>query len=292
GMRVGRVARYAWSRDYHEVLRPHLEALEAAASTMGVRARAYVDHGPILERSFAIRAGLGWRGKSSQVLSATLGAYTTLAVVVTDLRPPDVEPGHPDRCGTCTRCVTACPTGAIGPDRTVDAGACLSYYTIEHRGSIPDPYRAGLGGHLFGCDDCLAVCPWSVRAGPVASLLEPDPELAHPDVEPFFTLSGHAFLRRYEGTAFARPRRRGMARNAALVIGNLGREDGLPLLTLGIEDSGAEVREASAWALGRLASAGNAGPALDRALGGDEALRSAARAGLAVDSSATLLSHS
>lgn len=249
GTRVGRVARYAWSRDYHAVLRPVLDGLERAAARMGVRARGYVDHAPILERGFAVRSGLGWRGRSSQVISTSLGALTSIAVLLCDAAPPE-EIEHPDRCGRCIACAQACPTDAILPNRTVDSRRCIAYYTVEHRGLVPIELRAGFRDHLFGCDDCLEVCPWTTHAGRFSKLLEPDPELAFPNIESWFTDSGHAFLRRYGDTAFARARRRGMARNAALVLGNLRQESSL--LIRGTLDAGWEVRESVAWALGRF----------------------------------------
>ncbi len=253
GTRVGRVARYAWSRDYHAVLRPALEKLEVIAARLGIRAKGYVDHAPILERGFAARAGLGWRGRSSQIISTSLGALTSIAVLLCDAVPP-VDAEHPDRCGRCTACVTACPTDAILTDRTLDSRRCIAYYTVEHRGAVPIALRTQFGDHLFGCDDCLEVCPWTTHAGRFSKLLEPDPELAFPDLEPWFTDSGHAFLRRYGDTAFARARRRGMARNAALVLGNLRDAAHLPLLAMGATDAGWEVREAVAWSLGRFQS--------------------------------------
>ena len=290
GTRVGRVARYAWSRDYHATLRPVLTRLEGVAARLGVAAKAYVDHGPILERSLGVRAGLGWRGRSSQLISERFGALTTLAVLLCDLEPPDLGPvqlepaagrGHPDRCGRCTACLPACPTDAITPDRLVDARRCLAYYTVEHRGPIPDEFRVRLGDHLFGCDDCLDVCPWTTHAGPLAGLLQPDAELAHPDLEPFFTLASHAFDRRYAGTAFARARRKGMARNAALVLGNLGDGAHLWLLERGLGDVGWEVREACAWAIGRFADR-RARALLERTLrDADERVVRTARAALA-----------
>lgn len=252
GTRVGRVARYAWSPDYHSQLQPHLAKLEQNAASLGIRAKAYVDHGPILERSFAVRAGLGWRGRSSQVISQSHGALSTLAVLLTDLAPPELETGHKDRCGRCTACVTACPTDAIAPDRTVDSRKCLSYLTIEHRGSIPLEYRTRLGDHLFGCDDCLDICPWTIHAGSFSSLLEPQADLAHPNLEDFFLLSGHEFEKHYKHSAFSRARRKGMARNAAIVLGNLRDQKHLWLLGRGLSDIGWEVREACAWALGRF----------------------------------------
>ena len=254
GTRVGRVARYAWSPDYHSQLQPYLAKLEQHAANLGIRAKAYIDHGPILERSFAIRAGLGWRGRSSQVISQSHGALSTLAVLLTDL-PPSLEMGHKDRCGRCTACVTACPTDAITSDRTVDSRKCLSYLTIEHRGPIPLEYRSRLGDHLFGCDDCLDICPWTTHAGTFSSLLEPRAELAHPNLEDFFLLSGHEFEKRHKHSAFSRARRKGMARNAAIVLGNLRDSKHMWLLERGLSDIGWEVREACAWALGRFEDA-------------------------------------
>jgi epoxyqueuosine reductase len=265
GVRVGKVARYAWSRDYHTILKPHLERLERVATQLGVQAKAYVDHGPILERSFAVRAGLGWRGRSSQVISTSLGALTTLAVVLTDLEIPQ-EIGHPDRCGRCTACVTACPTEAITPERLINSNRCIAYYTVEHRGPIPLDLRPSFNNHLFGCDDCLDICPWTTHAGRFSGLLEPDPDLVHPDITDFFALSGHQFERRFETTAFSRARRRGMARNAAIVMGNLRDPDHLSLLEMGISDPSWEVREASAWALGRFENDQKAQALLERGL--------------------------
>lgn len=252
GTRVGRVARYAWSRDYHTALKPFLTELERASLALGIRAKAYVDHGLMLERSLASRAGLGWRGRSSQIISQSLGALTTLAVLLTDLEPPETEQEHVDRCGKCSACVKDCPTNAITPDRFVDSRRCLSYYTIEHRGSIPLEFRKSLGQHLFGCDDCLDVCPWTNHAGRFSSLLTPEPDLVHPDLEPFFTLSSNHFEKRFAGTAFSRARRKGMARNAALVLGNTRDASHFDLLELGLKDVGADVRESCAWALGRF----------------------------------------
>jgi epoxyqueuosine reductase len=255
GTRVGRVARYAWSPDYHAQLQPHLIKLEQHAASLGVRAKAYIDHGPILERSFAIRAGLGWRGRSSQVISQAHGALSTLAVLLTEIMPPELEQGHSDRCGRCTACVTACPTDAIMPNRSVDSRKCLSYLTIEHRGPIPFEFRPRLGDHLFGCDDCLDVCPWTTHAGRFSGLLEPQTDLAHPNLEDFFLLSGHQFEKRYANTAFSRARRKGMARNAAVVLGNSRDPKHLWLLERGLSDIGGEVREACMWALGRFVDA-------------------------------------
>jgi epoxyqueuosine reductase len=282
GTRVGRVARYAWSRDYHTALKPFLTELERASLALGVRAKAYVDHGLMLERSLASRAGLGWRGRSSQIISQSLGALTSLAVLLTDLEPPEIKLEHVDRCGKCQACIKDCPTNAITSDRFVDARRCLSYYTIEHRGAIPLEFRKSLGNHLFGCDDCLDVCPWTSHAGRFSSLLTPEAELVHPDLEPFFTLSNNHFEKRFAATAFSRARRKGMARNAALVLGNTRDSAFVDLVELGLKDVGADVRESSAWALGRFKPSPKIENLLTRALQDtDSSVASTARAALA-----------
>ncbi len=249
GTRVGRVARYAWSKDYHSTLKPVLQQLEQVALSMGIKAKACIDHAPILERGFAVRAGLGWVGRSSQIISTELGALTTLAVLLTDLELETENP-HPDRCGKCTACVTDCPTDAIMTNRTIDSRVCIAYYTVEHRGAVPLELRRKFGQHLFGCDDCLDVCPWTKHTGRFSNLLEPIPALVFPDLEPWFLQSGTWFEKHFAQTAFSRARRKGMARNAAIVLGNLADEQHLWLLKQSITDVGWEVREASAWALG------------------------------------------
>lgn len=251
GLRLGRVARYAWTPDYHLQIEPLLAQLEAEAARLGLRARGTVDHAPVMERALGGRAFLGWRAKSGMLVSQKLGAFLTLAAVLTDLPFEAEDAAHPDRCGRCSACVRACPTGAIGPDRMIDARLCLSNLTIEHRGPLPWELREQVGDWLFGCDGCLEVCPWSVKAGPVANALQPEPELAHPDLTQFFNISEREFERRFARTAFLRPRRKGMARNAVTVVGNTRDERGWPILNAAQSDSAWEVREAAAWALGR-----------------------------------------
>ncbi len=253
GIRVGRVARYAWSRDYHQVLAQPLASLAQLARSGGARTRAYVDHGPLLERELAGRAFLGWRGRSGMLVSQELGAYLSLAVLLTDLPwPPGQEQLHPDRCGRCQRCVSACPTGAILPDRRIDARRCVSYLTGELRGPTHPALRPAIGSWLLGCDGCLEACPWSAHAGRLSRLLTPEPELAHPDLRSFFGVSGRSFLRRYQGTAFARPGRAKMAHNACVVLGNLGEAGAPELLLQAALDPSPSVREAAAWGLSRL----------------------------------------
>ncbi|EYB67846.1 hypothetical protein DEIPH_ctg032orf0096 [Deinococcus phoenicis] len=281
GVRVGQVARYAWTPDYHDQLQPVLTRLEQEAARLGVRARGYVDHGPVMERLFASGAFLGWRGKSGMNISTRLGAFVTLAVLLTDLPFEGPQEAHPDRCGRCFRCLAACPTNAIGPDRAIDARRCISYLTIEHRGPVPPELRAGTGDWLFGCDVCSEVCPWSQKAGPLAQLLRPDPELAHPDLSAFFGVGERQFERRFAGTAFLRPRRKGMARNALTVLGNTRTPEGWPLLLAGVQDPAWEVREAAAWALGQWGEVGHLRPLLDDP---HEAVRKAAARSLGIAS--------
>jgi epoxyqueuosine reductase len=263
GIRVGRVARYAWTPDYHDQVQPLLTRLETEAAALGIRARGYVDHGPVMERLFAAGAFLGWRGKSGMMVSTRLGAFVTLAVLLTDLPVEGPTQVHPDRCGRCFRCVAACPTNAIGTDRTIDARRCISYLTIEHRGPVPPEFRANMGDWLFGCDVCSEVCPWSQKAGPLARLLRPQPELAHPDLGAFFGIGEREFNRRFAGTAFLRPRRKGMARNALNVLGNTRAPGGWPLLLAGTADPAPEVREAAAWALARWGETDRVRPLLN-----------------------------
>ncbi len=253
GTRVGRVARYAWSADYHTTLKPVLVKLEQIANSLGIAAKACIDHAPMLERGFAARAGLGWQGRSSQLIHTQLGALTTLAVLLTDVEIEN-HAKHPDRCGKCTACISACPTDAIMPNRTVDSRLCIAYYTVEHRGAVPIDLRQKFGNHLFGCDDCLEICPWTSHAGRFSGLLDPNPELVFPNLEPWFLESGSKFEKDFVNTAFSRARRKGMARNAAYVLGNVHNQQHLWLLQHGLTDIGWEVREACAWAIGCYAS--------------------------------------
>ena len=275
GLRLGRVARYAWTPDYHGQLQPLLERLEREAHALGLRARGTVDHAPVMERELAGRAFLGWRARSGMLVSTKLGAFLTLAALLTDLPFEGSETLHPDRCGRCRACVSACPTGAIQEDRTVDARLCVSYLTIEHRGPVEPALRPGIGDWLFGCDGCLEVCPWSLKAGAVAKALRPDPELAHPDLLGFFGVSEREFARRFADTAFLRPRRKGMARNAVTVVGNSDPGGpGRAVLEAATLDPAWEVREAAAWAWGRWGEPGALTPLLHDP---DERVRAAAR---------------
>lgn len=247
GVRVGRVARYAWVRDYHLLLGEELKALEALAQHLGVQAKGYVDHGPIPERTLAALSGTGWVGKSGMFLSPGFGVHAFIGVLLTSLEV-EASPLHPNRCGRCTRCLAFCPTGALLGDGTLDARVCVSYLTVEHKGFIPPGLWPGIGEWLLGCDLCQEACPWE-RFGRVWRGFRPEPDLAHPDLAEFFRLSGRAFQRRYGDTAFARPGRARMARNALIVLSNLGL--GEELMAVAAKDPHPLVRRTALHALHR-----------------------------------------
>lgn len=257
GVRIGRVARYAWVRDYHALLQPHIEYLENLARQLGLEAKGYVDHGPLSERSYAVLAGLGWIGKNAMLMRMEEGSYLTLAVLLTSLALEEVPRKlYGNRCGRCTRCFTGCPTQALPGDGTLDARRCISYWTIEHRGWIPTELWPGLGDWILGCDICQQVCPWNRKAREFWQDFTPEAELAHPDVQDFFFLSGHAFARKYASTVFLRPGRTRLARNALIALANAQDERYLPLVRRAGEDVNSLVRATAAHALVRLGDGG------------------------------------
>ena len=217
----GRVAQYAWSSDYHVVLGKRLEQLAAEIRLLapGSKTRCYVDAGPVPERELAQLAGLGWIGKNMMLIHPEIGSFTFIGVVLTDAGLEPDLPFEADRCGTCRRCLDACPTQAFVGPRDLDARACISYLTIEHRGAFTATQASQVGEWLFGCDVCQDVCPWNVsfaRATPDAGFA-PRPDVAQPDVPELVTMDERDFERRYDGTPFTRPGHRGMRRNAAAV---------------------------------------------------------------------------
>jgi epoxyqueuosine reductase len=222
-----------------------LERLRSVVPCRGVIA---VDAEPVLERALARRAGLGWAGGSSCLVTEAHGPWLILGELLVDVELAPAEPG-PSRCGTCARCAAACPTGAIVSPGVVDAGRCVAYLTIEHRGSIPRELRPGLGRWLFGCDACQEACPWGrfarAEAGPavLATVL---------DAAGFLALDDAGFRAAYRGTALMRAGRTRMARNAAVVLGNLGDPAAAGALTAALRDPEPVVRGHAAWALGRL----------------------------------------
>ena len=223
-MARGRVAQYAWSADYHDVLGDRLEQLASAIREIvpGATTRCYVDAGPVPERELAQLAGLGWIGKNMMLIHPELGSFTFIGVVLTDAELEPDLPFEADRCGTCRRCLDACPTGAFVGPRDLDARACISYLTIEHRGEFSDTQRTQVGDWLFGCDICQDVCPWNVSFARATTDpgLERRPEVAAPDAHALSVLSDDQFDRHYGDTPFSRPGLDGMRRNAAAVLAN------------------------------------------------------------------------
>jgi len=231
----GRVARYAWGADYHEVIPRKLEELARfveAAAGRPVRHKVYTDTGPVLERDLAQRAGLGWIGKNTNLINPRIGSWVLLGELLLDLELEADPAFEADRCGSCTRCIEACPTDAILDGRVLDASRCISYHTIELKGDIPQEFHSAIGDWIFGCDICQEVCPWNVRFAEAAARatakgaraeLAPRPgqdSLGLGEVE---KLTDAEFKERFGDTSLARPKRRGLERNAAIVRGNFSR---------------------------------------------------------------------
>lgn len=218
------MAQYAWSADYHTVLGRRLERLADAIRELvpGAATRCYLDAGPVPERELAQRAGLGWIGKNMMLINPEIGSFTFIGVVLTDAGLAPDLPFEADRCGTCRRCLDACPTDAFVGPHALDARRCISYLTIEHRGAFAEDQRAMIGDWLFGCDVCQDVCPWNVSfARPTADPeLAPRPDLAQASLPALLTLDDDEFARRYGDTVFERPGRAGVRRNALAVVAN------------------------------------------------------------------------
>ncbi|HEV7732943.1 MAG TPA: tRNA epoxyqueuosine(34) reductase QueG [Candidatus Binatia bacterium] len=243
----GRIAAYTVGIDYHDRLRTTLRTLIDALHVHFPEAtfRPYVDTGPLLEREWAMRAGQGWIGKNTLLLHRSHGSYFFLAELLTSLELDDV-PLPSDHCGTCTRCLTGCPTGALGP-YTMDPRLCISYLTIEHRSAIPTALRPKIDNWVFGCDVCQEVCPWNgdERDDEAAAFL-------HPSLPELMTLDVHNYRLRFGRTAVTRTRRRGLLRNTAVALGNSGNPEAIPSLLKAFEDREPLIRAHVAWALGRL----------------------------------------
>ncbi|MFZ6026135.1 MAG: tRNA epoxyqueuosine(34) reductase QueG [Chloroflexota bacterium] len=220
----GRVASYAWGLDYHDIIPPRLQALvEFIQAQVGrpIPNRYYTDTGPLLERELAQRAGLGWIGKNTCLINPEQGSYFFLAEILLGLALPADAPFTADRCGSCTRCLDACPTACILPDRTLDARRCISYLTIENKGPIPPELQPALDGWVFGCDICQQVCPWNRFSSPTGEpALNPRPEQAFPDLLAELQLSPEAFRRKFRGTPIKRAKLRGYLRNVSAVVGH------------------------------------------------------------------------
>lgn len=258
-----RLARYAAGRDYHLEFEDRLDRLVELilARWRGAVVKPYVDYGPVLEREHAQRAGLGWVGKNTMLIHPELGSWTLLGEVLTTVAIPPDPPFEADRCGTCVRCIEACPTGAILGPRDIDARRCIAYLTIELRGSIPERFRAGIGNRVFGCDICQEVCPWNdgvedrFVADPVMPWGGPvPPETMASWAEELLDMSDDRFRSRYGDTALARPGRAGLLRNLCVGLGNTGDPSAVPIVMRCLDEESPVVREHAAWALARLAA--------------------------------------
>jgi epoxyqueuosine reductase len=256
GSEHGRVAAYAWGADYHNILAERLEALAAFITRQAdepATCRWYTDTGPLLERDLAQRAGLGWIGKNTCLIHPKIGTYFFLAEILLSLYLEPDAPFTADRCGTCTRCIQACPTGALLPDRTMDARCCISYLTIENKASIPPDLRPGMGNWVFGCDLCQMACPWNRHPAP-----GPDPAftprtgIPSPNLVAELALTPQEFNRKFKDSPIQRARRRGYLRNIVVALGNTGGPDSIPALEKALQDDEPLVREHAAWALEQI----------------------------------------
>jgi epoxyqueuosine reductase len=255
----GRIARYALGEDYHHVLLEKLEALAAEISASsgepaGAMAKVYVDTGPVLEKPLAARAGVGWQGKSTMLIHTQLGPWLLLGEILTTLElEPDAP--HRDHCGSCSKCIAACPTGAITAPYQLDARRCIAYLTIELKGSIPEELRPLIGDRVYGCDECLDVCPWNRFARTTREarfLARPGDAASHSgrdSLHELLEISAAEFKRRFARSPILRVKRRGLLRNVCVVLGNIGTVDDLPALRRAEAHEEPLVREHAAWAV-------------------------------------------
>ncbi len=257
----GWISRYAWSReDYHEAVMRRLRVVEnavqdSAGETPALQTRCYVDTGPLVERVYAKYAGVGWIGKNTCILNQKLGSWLFLGVILTSLElEPDLP--APDRCGSCTRCIEACPTDALIAPYQLDSNKCISYLTIEKRGAIPEQMREGIGRHVFGCDICQDVCPWN-RKAPATSVAEFQPRegLVNPALDWLAEMSTEEFREKFRGSPIRRTKRTGLRRNTAIAMGNSGEQKFLPTLKKLAADEDPVVAESAKWAMQRLDAA-------------------------------------
>jgi len=250
--RGGRIARYAHGDDYHDVMDPRLRDLAAALEEMGGVQRLYVDTGPVLERDWASAAGLGWNGKSTVQIHTRLGAWFFLGEVLTTLPLAPDAPAR-DRCGSCTRCITACPTRAITAPHHVDARRCISYLTIEHKGSVPEEFRRAMGDRIYGCDDCLDACPWNrfARESREAAFAA-RPFVTQWALRDFLALTDETFRTLFRHSPIRRIKRPAFLRNVCIALGNTGTAADLPALETAAADPHPLISEHARWAIAEI----------------------------------------
>ena len=249
---TGRIARYAWGDDYHDVIVAKLDKIDNFLREFGGTQKCYVDTGPILERDHAAEAGIGWHGKSTMLIDPRLGTWFFLAEVLTTLElPPDAA--QQDRCGTCERCITACPTGAITGPHRLDARRCISYLTIELKGSIPLEFRPLIGDRIFGCDDCLDACPWN-RFAQVSreTAFVSRKSTTGMALRDYLSLGDEEFRSLFRNSPIKRIKRPGFLRNVCVALGNVGDLNDLPALERAAQDPEPLIAEHAGWAIDRI----------------------------------------
>ena len=252
GRENGRIARYAWGDDYHELMEKKLRELDSFLTSAGGQQKFYVDTGPVLERDFAAEAGIGWHGKSTMLLNRQLGTWFFLAEIFTTLELP-FDPPQVARCGSCTRCIDACPTGAITAPHQLDSRRCISYLTIELKGSIPLELRPMIGDRIYGCDDCLDACPWN-RFAQVSreAAFSARPAVTQMRLRDFLALDEEQFRNMFRGSPIRRVKRRGFLRNVCVALGNVGTREDLPALVNAARDQEPLVAEHAVWAIEQI----------------------------------------
>jgi len=251
----GIIAGYAQGGDYHKFMKKRLMRVLRSLKEIApeIEGRSYVDTGPVLERDLAVLCGLGWKAKNSLLLNRELGSYFFLGTLLLNAGLPPDAPFEEDHCGTCTRCIEACPTGAIVAPGVLDARLCISYLTIELRGPMPRELRPLVGGHVFGCDICQEVCPWNEEAPPAAEpRFLPRPGARRPELLGLLELGEGAFRERFLGTAVMRCRYDGFLRNAAVAVGNTAGAEALQPLARALKHAEPMARGHAAWAMGRI----------------------------------------
>ncbi len=250
----GAISVYARNRDYHDVVKGMLKHLaQFIVGRHGHDVKVFVDTAPVMEKPLAARAGIGWQGKHTNLVSRSHGSWLFLGEIYTSLELTPAEP-HADRCGTCTNCLDACPTAAFPAPYQLDARRCIAYLTIEHEGAIPEEFRVAIGNRIYGCDDCLAVCPWNRFAVATRhAKLTAREDLTAPLLSEFAALDDAGFRTRFSGSPIKRIGRDRFVRNVLIAIGNSGDPDLRHAAAALLVDANPVVAEAAAWAMGRLA---------------------------------------
>ncbi|MEP7014518.1 MAG: tRNA epoxyqueuosine(34) reductase QueG [Verrucomicrobiota bacterium] len=249
---TGRIARYAWGDDYHDVISPKLDKIDNFLREFGGVQKCYVDTGPILERDHAAQAGIGWHGKSTMLIDPRLGTWFFLGEVLTTLDLA-ADPPQRERCGTCERCITACPTGAITAPHQLDARRCISYLTIELKGAIPADLRPLIGDRIFGCDDCLSACPWNRFAQESREIaFAGRKSTTGTSLRDYLKLNDAEFRELFRASPIKRIKRRGFLRNVCVALGNVGNLSDIPALESAAADPDPLIAEHAVWALEQI----------------------------------------